>query len=50
MDEMKMTGNCLKGSRPIVVFDKAFEDAPHLLVIKEVLTHVGSAADRKSVV
>lgn len=35
-----MTGNCLKGSRPIVVFDKAFDDAPHLKVIKEVLMHV----------
>lgn len=44
MDEMKMTGNCLKGSRPIVVFDKAFDDAPHLLVIKEVLTHVRPSA------
>ncbi|GAA5973823.1 hypothetical protein JCM11641_003176 [Rhodosporidiobolus odoratus] len=40
MDEMKMTGNCLKGSRPIVVFDKQFDDQPHLKVIKEVLTHI----------
>lgn len=40
MEEMKMTGNCLKGSRPIVVFDKAFDDAPHLKVIKEVLMHI----------
>lgn len=40
MDEMKMTGNCLKGSRPIVVFDQQFDEEPHLKVIKEVLTHV----------
>ncbi|GAA5857804.1 hypothetical protein JCM8547_005987 [Rhodosporidiobolus lusitaniae] len=40
MDEMKMTGNCLKGSRPIVVFDKQFDEEPHLKVIKEVLTHI----------
>ncbi|GAA6049716.1 hypothetical protein JCM3770_004424 [Rhodotorula araucariae] len=39
MDEMKMTGNCLKGSRPVVVFDKQFDDEPHLKLIKEVLTH-----------
>ncbi|GAA6058958.1 hypothetical protein JCM10212_002910 [Sporobolomyces blumeae] len=40
MDEMKMTGNCLKGSRPVVVFDQQFDDAPHLKLIKEVLTHI----------
>ncbi|GAA5893456.1 hypothetical protein JCM6882_008041 [Rhodosporidiobolus microsporus] len=40
MDEVKMTGNCLKGSRPIVVFDKQFDEQPHLKVIKEVLTHI----------
>ncbi|KAK4692359.1 ribosome biogenesis protein BRX1, partial [Phenoliferia sp. Uapishka_3] len=40
MEEMKMTGNCLKGSRPIVVFDKKFDEEPHWRVIKEVLTHI----------
>ncbi|BGP16756.1 hypothetical protein JCM10213_002147 [Rhodosporidiobolus nylandii] len=40
MDEMKMTGNCLKGSRPIVVFDKQFDEQPHTKLIKEVLTHI----------
>lgn len=40
MDELKMTGNCLKGSRPIVVFDKQFDESPHWKVIKEVLMHV----------
>lgn len=37
-----MTGNCLKGSRPIVVFDKAFDESPHLMVIREVLSNVSS--------
>ncbi|OAV92944.1 hypothetical protein PTTG_02700 [Puccinia triticina 1-1 BBBD Race 1] len=40
MDEMKMTGNCLKGSRPIVTFGKEFEDEAHWKVCKEVLTNV----------
>ncbi|GAA5880540.1 hypothetical protein JCM3774_002001 [Rhodotorula dairenensis] len=39
MDEMKMTGNCLKGSRPVVVFDHQFNQEPHLRLIKEVLSH-----------
>ncbi|GAA5973213.1 hypothetical protein JCM8115_003467 [Rhodotorula mucilaginosa] len=39
MDEMKMTGNCLKGSRPVVVFDQQFDEEPHLRLIKEVLSH-----------
>ena len=29
MQELKFTGNCLLGSRPILVFDKAFDAAPH---------------------
>ncbi|KAL3901745.1 MAG: hypothetical protein SGCHY_000373 [Lobulomycetales sp.] len=48
MDEMKMAGNCLKGSRPILSFDSSFEKAlhgtdsshlAHLPLIKELLTH-----------
>lgn len=42
MDELKLTGNCLKGSRPIVVFDQAFDETPHMKLIKEVLMHVSS--------
>ncbi|XP_045585344.1 ribosome biogenesis protein BRX1 homolog [Procambarus clarkii] len=34
MKELKMTGNCLKGSRPFLSFDPAF-DEPHWAVIKE---------------
>ena len=41
MDEMRLTGNCLKGSRPILSFDAAFDapngGAPHLRLIRELL-------------
>lgn len=40
MDELKMTGNCLKGSRPIVVFDNTFDQDPHWRLIKEVMMQV----------
>ncbi|KAF4120948.1 ribosome biogenesis protein BRX1 [Geosmithia morbida] len=39
MEELHFTGNCLKGSRPILSFDAAFETQPHLRVIKELFTH-----------
>ncbi|CAG8526016.1 7899_t:CDS:2 [Ambispora leptoticha] len=42
MDELKMTGNCLKGSRPIVSFDKTFDTQPHFSLIKQVFTHIFS--------
>ena len=35
MDELHFTGNCLKGSRPILSFDGAFDAQPHLKVMKE---------------
>lgn len=38
MDELKMTGNCLKGSRPILSFDSAFDQSPHWSLLKELLT------------
>ncbi|KAK9417571.1 putative Brix domain-containing protein 2 [Seiridium unicorne] len=38
-DELNFTGNCLKGSRPILSFDAAFDEQPHLKVIKELLFH-----------
>jgi ribosome biogenesis protein BRX1 len=40
MSELHFPGNCLKGSRPILSFDSRFTSAPHLLVIKELLTHI----------
>lgn len=38
MGEMKLTGNCLRGSRPLLSFDQNFTKHPHLAVIKELLT------------
>ena len=32
-----MTGNCLKGSRPLLYFDKGFDEAPAMKVAKELL-------------
>jgi ribosome biogenesis protein BRX1 len=42
MDELKMTGNCLKGSRGILSFDKAFDESEWGRLTKEVFTHVSS--------
>jgi ribosome biogenesis protein BRX1 len=41
MDELRLTGNALRGSRPILSFDRAFDDeeaAPQLRVIRELLS------------
>ncbi|KAI8903327.1 Brix domain-containing protein [Gorgonomyces haynaldii] len=38
MDELKMVGNCLKGSRPILSFDAGFESEPYLQLLKELFT------------
>lgn len=40
MDELRFTGNCLKGSRPILSFDGAFESSSHLRVLKELFTQI----------
>lgn len=37
MDEMRLTGNCMKGSRPILSFDDSFTNYGHLKVLKELL-------------
>ena len=42
MDELKMTGNCLKGSRGIVCFDKSFDEVEWGPLTKELFTHVCS--------
>lgn len=39
MEELHFTGNCLKGSRPILSFDAEFDTQPHLRLIKEVFLH-----------
>ncbi|KAI8825285.1 Brix domain-containing protein [Fimicolochytrium jonesii] len=40
MDELRMTGNALKGSRPILSFDKNFDLQPHHQLLKEMFTHI----------
>lgn len=40
MEELHFTGNCLKGSRPILSFDSTFDSKPHLRVIKELFLHI----------
>ena len=40
MDELKLTGNCLKGSRGILSFDKGFDESEWGKLTKEVFTQV----------
>ncbi len=44
MSELNFSGNCLRGSRPILSFDAAFDDddgrRPHLRLVRELLLHV----------
>lgn len=37
-DELKLTGNCMLGSRPLLNFDAEFDRRPHLQVLKGILT------------
>ncbi|XP_032811357.2 ribosome biogenesis protein BRX1 homolog [Petromyzon marinus] len=38
MAELKLTGNCLKGSRPLLSFDPTFDTVPHYAILKELFT------------
>ncbi|KAF8643887.1 hypothetical protein AX16_008903 [Volvariella volvacea WC 439] len=40
MDELKLTGNCLKGSRGLLSFDKSFDETEWGRLTKEVFTHI----------
>lgn len=40
LDEPKLSGNCLKYSRPILSFDGSFDSLPHMDLIKEIFTHI----------
>ncbi|KJA27034.1 hypothetical protein HYPSUDRAFT_35556 [Hypholoma sublateritium FD-334 SS-4] len=40
MDELKLTGNCLKGSRGLLSFDRTFEDSEWGRLTKEVFTQI----------
>lgn len=38
MDELRLTGNCLKGSRPLLSFDGGFDTEPHLALLRELFS------------
>lgn len=40
MGELKLTGNCLRGSRPLLSFDPSFTQKPHYQLLKELLTQI----------
>ncbi|KAJ4816709.1 hypothetical protein LUZ62_029275 [Rhynchospora pubera] len=40
MEELKLTGNHLKGSRPVLSFSTNFDDSPHWKLVKEMLTQM----------
>lgn len=40
MEELKLTGNHLMGSRPILTFSGNFDDDPHWKLLKEMLTQI----------
>lgn len=42
MSELRLSGNHLKGSRPVLVFDKAFEQDAQWRLVKELLKQVQS--------
>ncbi|EGI62813.1 Brix domain-containing protein 2-like protein [Acromyrmex echinatior] len=42
MRELKMTGNCLRGSRPLLSFDEHFTTHAHYNLLKELLTQIFS--------
>lgn len=42
MDELKMTGNCLKGSRGLCVFDGEWDTKEEWKLLKEMFSHVSS--------
>jgi len=39
-DELKFSGNCLKGSRPLLFFDAGFDSQSHTRLIKEVFSQI----------
>ncbi|KAL1137636.1 hypothetical protein AAG570_009332 [Ranatra chinensis] len=40
MGELKLTGNCLKGSRPLLSFDENFNTRPHYALLKELFVQI----------
>ncbi|EDW85356.1 uncharacterized protein Dwil_GK10567 [Drosophila willistoni] len=46
MAELKMTGNCLRGSRPLLSFDSKFDELPHLQLLKELFVQIFSVPNQ----
>ncbi len=46
MAELKLSGNHLKGSRPVLSFDAAFDEQPHLQLLKEMFTQTFATPHR----
>jgi len=40
MAELKLTGNCLRGSRPLLSFDPTFKEKPHYQILKELIKQI----------
>ena len=40
MGELRLTGNCLKSSRPLLSFDSRFNSTPHYQLLKELLVQI----------
>lgn len=38
--ELKLTGNCLKGSRPILSFDNSFDEHPQYSLLREMFIQI----------
>ncbi|KXZ43088.1 hypothetical protein GPECTOR_102g41 [Gonium pectorale] len=46
MAEVKLSGNHLKGSRPVLSFDASFDAQPHMQLLKELLTQTFATPKR----
>jgi len=40
LEELRMPGNCLKSSRPLLSFDPVFDEKPHLKLLKELFVQI----------
>ncbi|CAB9502711.1 Ribosome biogenesis protein BRX1 [Seminavis robusta] len=40
MDELKLTGNCMRGSRPVLSFDESFTRLGHLKLLRELFVDI----------
>lgn len=48
MEELKLTGNHLKGSRPILTFSSNFDKSPHWMLLKEMISQIfGTPKDHR---